>query len=57
MVGSGIREKPIPDPGSGIRGAKRYRIPDPDPQHCFKRRKKEKFKNGYLKNNPDLDPN
>jgi hypothetical protein len=37
MVGSGIR-----NPGSGktysgsrIRGEKRYRIPDPDPQHCF----------------------
>jgi hypothetical protein len=25
----GIRDKPIPDPGSRIRGAKRYRIPDP----------------------------
>ncbi len=25
---------PIPDPGS--RGQKRHRIPDPDPQHCFK---------------------
>ncbi len=34
---SGIRKKPIPDPGSG--GQKgtgsRIRIPDPDPQHCF----------------------
>ncbi len=26
MVGSGIRKKPIPDPGSRIRGAKRFRI-------------------------------
>jgi hypothetical protein len=26
--GSGIRKTPIPDPGE-----KRYRIPDPDPQH------------------------
>jgi hypothetical protein len=34
--GSEIRdpEKPIPDPGSRIQGSKRYRIPDPDPQHC-----------------------
>jgi hypothetical protein len=30
---SGIRKKPIPDPGS--RGKKRHRIPDPDPQHCL----------------------
>jgi hypothetical protein len=35
MVGSGIWKKPIPDPGSRIRGAKRYRIPDPDPQHWY----------------------
>ncbi len=28
-LGSGIREKPVPDPGS-----KRHKIPDPDPQHC-----------------------
>ncbi len=28
---SGIRKKPIPDPGS--RGSKRHWIPDPDPQH------------------------
>jgi hypothetical protein len=34
--GSGIQKKPIPDPGSRIRGAKRYRIPDPDPQHWLK---------------------
>ncbi len=27
-LGSGIRKKPIPDPG-----AKKHRIPDPDPQH------------------------
>jgi hypothetical protein len=26
MVGSGIRKKPIPDPGSRIQGSKRYRI-------------------------------
>ncbi len=25
----------IPHPGSRIQGSKRYRIPDPDPQHCF----------------------
>jgi hypothetical protein len=30
---SGIRKKPIPDPGSRIQGSKRHRIPDPDPQH------------------------
>jgi hypothetical protein len=28
---SGIRKKPIPDPGS--KGSKKHRIPDPDPQH------------------------
>jgi hypothetical protein len=39
MVGSGIRKKPIPDPGSRILGSKRYRIPDPDPQHCWIDRK------------------
>jgi hypothetical protein len=33
--GSGIRKKPIPDPGS--RGQKRHRIPDPDPQHLSRR--------------------
>jgi hypothetical protein len=33
---SGIRKKPIPDPGSWIQGSKRHRIPDPDPQHCLK---------------------
>ncbi len=40
---SGIRKKPIPDPGSWgqkgtgsrILGSKRHRIPDPDPQHCL----------------------
>ncbi len=36
VLGSGIRKKPIPDPGS--RGQKApdpgSRIPDPDPQHC-----------------------
>jgi hypothetical protein len=32
---SGIRKKPIPDPGSRIQGSKRHRIPDPDPQHCM----------------------
>ncbi len=26
---SGIRKKPIPDPGSRIKGSKRHRIPDP----------------------------
>ena len=35
MVGSGIRKKPIPDPRSRIQGSKRYRIPDPDPQHWW----------------------
>jgi hypothetical protein len=36
VLGSGIRKKPIPDPGSRIQGSKstRSRIPDPDPQHC-----------------------
>ncbi len=29
-------EKLIPDPGSWIQGSKRHRIPDPDPQHCYK---------------------
>jgi hypothetical protein len=33
-LGSGIRKKPIPDPGSRNQGSKRHRIPDPDPQHC-----------------------
>ncbi len=28
MVGSGIRKKPIPDPGV-------KKVPDPDPQHLF----------------------
>jgi hypothetical protein len=31
--GSGIRNKPIPYPGSGSSGQKRHRIPDPDLQH------------------------
>jgi hypothetical protein len=34
MVGSGIRDPEKTYSGSRIRGAKRYRIPDPDPQHC-----------------------
>ncbi len=29
LVGSGIRKKPIPDPGSRIQGSERFRIPDP----------------------------
>jgi hypothetical protein len=35
-LGSGIRKKPISDPGSRIQGQKGTgsRIPDPDPQHC-----------------------
>jgi hypothetical protein len=39
--GSDIRDPEkelIPDPGvkkPRIRGSKRHRIPDPDPQHCF----------------------
>jgi hypothetical protein len=33
-LGSGIRKKPIPDPGSRIQGSKRHRIPDPDPHYC-----------------------
>jgi hypothetical protein len=33
-LGSGIRKKPIPDPGTRIQGSKRHRMPDPDPQHC-----------------------
>ncbi len=32
-LGSEIRKRPIPDPGSRIQGSKRHRIPDP--QHCF----------------------
>jgi hypothetical protein len=31
---SGIRKKPIPDPGSRGQKGKSHRIPDPDPQHC-----------------------
>jgi hypothetical protein len=36
-LGSGIRNKPIPDTGSRSRGQKGTgsRIPDPDPQHCL----------------------
>jgi hypothetical protein len=33
-LGSGIRKKPIPDPGFRIQGSKRRRIPDPDPHNC-----------------------
>jgi hypothetical protein len=33
MVGSGIRKKPIPDPGSGGQKGTGSRILDPDPQH------------------------
>jgi hypothetical protein len=36
-LGSGIRNKPIPDPGFRIQGSKRHRT-DPDPQHCFNAR-------------------
>jgi hypothetical protein len=36
MVGSGIRKKPIPDPGSRGQKGTGSRIPDPDPQHCLK---------------------
>ncbi len=32
---SGIRKKPIPDPGSRGQKGTGSRIPDPDPQHCF----------------------
>jgi len=35
MVGSGIRKKPIPDPGSRGPKGTGSRIPDPDPQHWF----------------------
>ncbi len=34
-LGSGIRNKPIPDPWIPDPGSKRHRIPDPDPQHCL----------------------
>jgi hypothetical protein len=39
VLGSGIRKKPIPDPGSRIQGQRGTgsRIPDPDPQHCTQR--------------------
>ncbi len=33
--GSGIRKKPIPDPGSKGQKGTGSRIPDPDPQHCM----------------------
>ncbi len=33
-LGSGIRKKPIPDPGSRGQKGTGFRIPDPDPQHC-----------------------
>ncbi len=33
MVGSGIRKKPISDPGSRGQKGTRSRIPDPDPHH------------------------
>jgi hypothetical protein len=36
MVGSGIRKKPIPDPGSGGQKGTGSQIPDPDPQHWCK---------------------
>jgi hypothetical protein len=32
-LGSGIRKKPIPDPGSRGQKGTGSRIPDPDPQH------------------------
>ncbi len=35
MVGSGIRDLEKTYSGSRIQGSKRYRIPDPDPQHWF----------------------
>ena len=36
-LGSGIRKKHIPNPGSQIQvqGSKRHWIPDPDPQHWY----------------------
>ncbi len=42
-LGSGIRKKPIPDPGSRIQGSKRHRIPDPDPQYWFKEESKKQY--------------
>ncbi len=33
--GSGIRKKPIPDPGSMGQKGTGSRILDPDPQHCL----------------------
>jgi hypothetical protein len=37
-LGSGIRKKPIPDPGSrGQKGTGSW-IADPDPQHSFRRK-------------------
>jgi hypothetical protein len=35
-LGSGIRKKPIPDPGSRGQKGTGSRIPDPDPQHWLK---------------------
>ncbi len=32
---SGIRNKPIPDPGSRGQKDTQSWIPDPDPQHCY----------------------
>ncbi len=34
-LGSGIRNKPIPDPGSRGQKGTQSPIPDPDPQHWF----------------------
>jgi hypothetical protein len=34
-LGSGIRKKPIPDPGSRGQKGTGSRIPVPDPQHCL----------------------
>ena len=47
---SGIRKKPIPDPGSRIQGSKRHLIPDPDPQHCNYRKSLDNV------NTSDADP-
>ncbi len=35
VLGSEIRKKPIPDPGSRGQKGTGFRIPDPDPQHCM----------------------
>ncbi len=37
-LGSGIRNKPIPDPGSRGQKGTQSRIPDPDPQHWKSRK-------------------